>query len=221
MRYIRIDENLPDHPKFQSIPKRYRVPAIGLYVAACCYSSRLLTDGFIPAGFFGEANAKQLLQHCVEVGLFEQAKNGFMVHDYLEYNKSKKQIEELREVKKTAGQKGGKASGKARRKQTRSKVVDVSLSKTKPTTDKHLEGFKVLSSDKPLKAQGVDLEVLGYFEGKVRRELTQDDLNSLGVLCKTYPPSVVTLAIGQAVAQGEAADNFALITTIAKAEVSR
>lgn len=64
-------------------------------------------------------------------------------------------------------------------------------------------------------------QVFGYWSDKAGRDAKPADLKSLTSLCKHFPPEVVNLAIGQAVAQGYPADNFALITTIAKAEVSR
>lgn len=65
---------------------------------------------------------------------------------------------------------------------------------------------------------GVPEDVLGYWESKVCRSPREADLKSLRTLCKNFSAGVVKIAIGQAVVQGEAADNFALITTIARAE---
>jgi len=57
-----------------------------------------------------------------------------------------------------------------------------------------------------------------YWMQKSGKEPTPDDVRSLRVLCKKYPHQIVGGAIGQAVIQGERPDNFALITTICKAD---
>jgi len=60
--------------------------------------------------------------------------------------------------------------------------------------------------------------VLGYWIGKMDREPNEAEARSLRNLCKRFKSDIVALAIGQAVTQGEAPTNFALITTIAKRE---
>lgn len=241
MRYVRIDENLPDHPKLHDVPKKQRTAVLGLYVAAICYASRHLTDGFVPAGFFDEANAKQLASVCLSTGLFDayecDGKSGYLIHDFLDFNRSKSEREQLSKKRKTAGRKGGKA----KRKQSASDVLkqnEATLTRARTRNDNDNGLKRPLSNDKSTSISGSDTRpvenskplssstkipdsVLGYWSDKAGRDATPDDRKSLASLCKHFPGDIVNLAIGQAVAQGSAADNFALITTIAKAEVSR
>lgn len=58
---------------------------------------------------------------------------------------------------------------------------------------------------------------LGYFEGKVGREVTVAERTTLRKLVKKYGAGCVELAIGQAAVQGDV-ENMALVTTIAKSE---
>ena len=46
MTWVRIDDTFPEHPKVVGLS----AVAFRLHVAAICYASRNLTDGFIPLG---------------------------------------------------------------------------------------------------------------------------------------------------------------------------
>jgi hypothetical protein len=90
MTWIRIDDTLPDHPKLIGLPDN----AFRLYITVLCYSSRYLTDGFIPspvadrlghAGVFGELNV---------VGLIEPLDDGWQICNYSEYQSTKADVEE-------------------------------------------------------------------------------------------------------------------------------
>jgi hypothetical protein len=151
MTWVRIDDSFTDHPKVLAAGPL----AALLQLRALCYSSRHLTDGFIPAGAVqgliadlghprseasGQASAQGLAwpEAMVEAGLWEKKKAGFLIHDYLNYNWSRDQILANREHRKEAGYKGGVASAQARAqakvKQTGS-FVDTT--KTRQRTNSH------------------------------------------------------------------------------------
>lgn len=69
-----------------------------------------------------------------------------------------------------------------------------------------------------LSTKGVSKNVLGYFIGKIGRDPSESDIRSLRALCLHFTSGVVTTAIGQAVVQKHAPDDFAYITSIAKGE---
>jgi hypothetical protein len=90
MTWIRIDDTLPDHPKLIGLPDN----AFRLYITILCYSSRYLTDGFIPspvadrlghAGTFGELNV---------AGLIQPLDGGWQIGNYSEYQSTKADVEE-------------------------------------------------------------------------------------------------------------------------------
>jgi hypothetical protein len=90
MTWIRIDDTLPDHPKLIGLPDN----AFRLYITILCYSSRYLTDGFIPSpvadrlghsGTFGELNV---------AGLIEPLDDGWQIGNYSEYQSTKADVEE-------------------------------------------------------------------------------------------------------------------------------
>lgn len=132
--WIKLDDGFATHPKILAAGPI----ALAVQIRALCYSGRYLTDGFIPDGvasslFTGmeriglevagvrEADGKQLVgmgmdadeidwaAHMVEHGLWEMVQGGYLIHDYLDYNLSKKQVQKWRKKLSTAGRKGMKA----------------------------------------------------------------------------------------------------------------
>ncbi|KKL89691.1 hypothetical protein LCGC14_1912240, partial [marine sediment metagenome] len=65
---------------------------------------------------FSKPKAIKLAARLIEVGLWERNGTGYAIHDYLDYNPSKKELEARREIKRRAGQAGGlaKQAGKER-----------------------------------------------------------------------------------------------------------
>lgn len=185
MVWVKLDDRFVDHEKVASLDPELRPFCIELHVAAMCYCGRELTDGRIPHGQVRRladfsphrVEIARVVEELVDVGLWDSYGRGYEIHDWLEFNPSKAEVEERRAKRAAAGTKGAKE---------RWAVPD---------------------------------NVLGYWIGKAGREPNNEDMRSLRTICRTYPASVVTTAIGQVVVQGEPADNFALITTICKAEV--
>lgn len=112
MSWARIDPEMPLHPKvFGSGPG-----AFALNVAAICYSSRLLTDGFIPNSdlalllpcmkYHARMNAVKAL---LRSRLWEVTDKGWIIHDYLKYNPSKAEVLAERAERHSRGVSGGLA----------------------------------------------------------------------------------------------------------------
>ena len=122
MSWIKLDDQFSHHPKvIQAGPL-----AGWLHVCALCYCAQYLTDGFIPNGVTNvladysnigvtdmevtlgalghDIEVRELVDRLVEVGLWEQVKKGYLIHDYLEYNPSKAQV--LAERAKNAERQG-------------------------------------------------------------------------------------------------------------------
>jgi hypothetical protein len=86
--YALLDDQLPDHPKIVSAG-----PLAGwLYVCGLAYCTRLLTDGFIPTDqvrrltTLAAEEVTPLVTRLLEVGLWEEAKDGYRVHDFDKHN---------------------------------------------------------------------------------------------------------------------------------------
>lgn len=92
MSWVKLDDQFPEHPKVLKAGP----PAAWLYVCGLAYSSRQLTDGFIPEQAVGRLvdgkQAKALAMKLVEVGLWEAVDGGFNIHDYHDFQPSSDQV---------------------------------------------------------------------------------------------------------------------------------
>lgn len=124
--YVKVHDGLPDHPKIIEAGGE----AGWLYICGLAYASRQLTDGVIPKrlvprltdGSKPEASASALLR----VGLWHEGTHdcprcpkagpdGYVIHDYLDHQRSASEVADLRAKRAAAGQRGGKRSGESRR----------------------------------------------------------------------------------------------------------
>jgi len=116
MAYTNTDYSFWTNPKVRAAGK----DAAFLYIAGNGFCNEYLTDGFISdtdietvAFNAFQRQPKKAVESLVKAGLWDRVSGGYMIHDYLDYNKSKKEIEELRSKKTAAGRKGGIASAQA------------------------------------------------------------------------------------------------------------
>jgi hypothetical protein len=93
MAWIRLDDRMPYHPKIVGLSAE----AFRLYVASLCYAGGHETDGYVPASalpvLWGTARTAAELERA---GLWERADGGWSIHDYLDYNPSRADIEDAR-----------------------------------------------------------------------------------------------------------------------------
>lgn len=113
MAYANTEYEFWSNPKVRAAGEK----AALMHIAGCGYCNEHLTDGFISdsvvdlVGFMAfQKNPMRIVKTLVEHKLWIKVEGGYMVNDFLEYNKSKAEVEDLREKKSAAG----KASGKAR-----------------------------------------------------------------------------------------------------------
>lgn len=133
MAFVRFDDGWADHPKLvQAGPL-----AAHLYAVGISYANRHLTDGYLPAavldrlvGWTGITEAGEqvtnhaLAERLVQHGLWHHADGGYTIHDYLDHQPTRREIEQRRREVSQARSKAGRAGGKstaAKRQQTDSK----------------------------------------------------------------------------------------------------
>lgn len=128
MVWVRLDEDFADHPKIAALGDL--MPLAGwLHVCALCYCNRHLTDGFLPsakvhslasfrhlsvatggikdmAQFGHDIETDELVEALVDVGMWEEAPGGYLLHDYLDYQPSRAEWEAEQKQKSEAGKKG-------------------------------------------------------------------------------------------------------------------
>ena len=143
MTWAKGDDRMSDHPKILALSDA----AFRLWWNANVWCNKHLTDGHLP-----EKNARALmaLQDDLHEGItFEHLvaeltttlpdyKNPlwitcgerWTIHDFLEHNPSRKEVEAARKQRSEAGKRGGKRSGEIRRKSREGKDIEAPASKT-------------------------------------------------------------------------------------------
>ncbi len=111
MPWFRLDDSFHGHPKVIAAGNE----AIGLYVRCGTYAAEHLTDGFIPediAVLYGASDTgsrrnpgtgkpETLGETLVRTKLWRRARAGWRMRDYLDYNPSKKAVDNGRRVNAT------------------------------------------------------------------------------------------------------------------------
>ena len=122
MSYVRVDSSVPRNRKFLKAGPA----ASWLWLCGLAYCQEGLTDGLIPREALPTLgvvkDAEKLAMKLVLARLWDALddSSGWIVHDYLEHNRSSDTIRQIKDDKRIAGSKGGQASGEARRKQSAS-----------------------------------------------------------------------------------------------------
>lgn len=202
MAWTRIDDGFYDNIKI----KRAGPEAAHLYVAGLIYCNKKLTDGFIECvvipAIAGNAfckNPKKAISKLIENGLWEEAENGYQVHDYLAFNKSKKQIEELNQKRAEIGASGGRKS-KQIGEQLGNQIGEQLAPPNIPNIPNHYlrnEKDSTTTATREARAQGGIAEIsktyeseIGFLTGSIRDELV--------LMVGEYPAEWISEAIKEA-----------------------
>jgi hypothetical protein len=98
--WVKLDDRFPSHRKVALLSDR----AFRLHVSAICWCAENLTDGRIGdrelALVAHVRNVKATAKQLEEAGLWDRDDDGWVIHDYLDYNPSREQV--LVERKKNA-----------------------------------------------------------------------------------------------------------------------
>jgi hypothetical protein len=88
--WTKLDDGFYDHPKVL----RAGLEAIGLFCLALSYASRHSTDGALdgPVLDLLARGRADLVTKLVDVGLFDATKTGVVIHDFLIYNPSSREV---------------------------------------------------------------------------------------------------------------------------------
>lgn len=134
MTWVRLDDGFTEHPKVAALD----AVEFSFHVHGIVYCGRNLTDGFVPrrvaltlmdltglanigapnpdsvGGALYEYTASDVIDDLVTAGVWDEVQGGYLIHDFLDYNPSRQQVEQERSKKQAAGRAGGRASAKAR-----------------------------------------------------------------------------------------------------------
>jgi DnaD/phage-associated family protein len=151
MAWVRIDEDFAQHPKVIAAGPL----GMAMDVAAMCYCNKYLTDGFVPAAVVPTLlNLRGLAVPCEDIiaallrsGLWHEVEGGYQIHDYLDYQPSKAEVLELREVRREVGRKGGLAKSKQTSSKLLSKTSSKNVAKVCPDPDPVSDPDLVIDQD--------------------------------------------------------------------------
>ena len=96
MAWVRLEDTFCEHPKIEPLDDG----PFRLHVRAICYANRNLTDGFVPAvaaRAMGGARHKSATKALVDAGLWELARGGYRIHDFLEFQPAREAVLKRRE----------------------------------------------------------------------------------------------------------------------------
>lgn len=145
MTYLRLDDNMPEHPKVAKLSDR----AFRVHLRGLAYSSRMLSNGKVPvavANAWGRAGVRELLSR----ELWYPAGEDYEIHDYLDWNPTRDQVQSIREARAKAGAKGGSSKrGSKRSSKTEAEGVGVGAEGSVAPALSHLAVGKTASAAAP------------------------------------------------------------------------
>jgi hypothetical protein len=117
MAFAPVSDRFHEHPKvLELIAKRKNFDGLGLWILALSYTTGQLLDGVVPSWFpkkVAGRRGKRLAEALVKVGLWDVSGDGWVFHDFLEWQKSSLEIKNIRASKRQAGHLGGLAKALA------------------------------------------------------------------------------------------------------------
>lgn len=103
--YITVHDGMPEHPKVEALSDR----AFRVLVDLWCWCSRHLNDGVIPEAVWLKRTGTSKVRKELLAALVDVVDGEYVMHDYLEHQRSRAQVEALKAKRAEAGRKGGRA----------------------------------------------------------------------------------------------------------------
>lgn len=93
MAWIRIDDQMPDHPKVEPLSDA----AFRWIFRGLSYANRFLTDGVLPKTFLQRV-PDAVREELVTAGIWKVTRKQLRIHDYADYQPSKAEVERERQL---------------------------------------------------------------------------------------------------------------------------
>lgn len=113
MAWFALDDGFDTHPKVRKVGNA----AVGLFVRLGVHATKHLTEGHLDGVIVRDYGTPATIRKLIAVGMLHEhghacprcpqpAEGGYYIHDYLDYNKSRAQIEAAREAARKRQQRG-------------------------------------------------------------------------------------------------------------------
>ena len=104
--WLRLDDTFPEHPKVVGLSDA----AFRLHVSALCYAHRNLTDGHVPDGWALPRLVRAVPSlEAAHLWVPDPEGDGWIIHGYTDWQRSRAEVEDLRKRRTEAGRKGARA----------------------------------------------------------------------------------------------------------------
>jgi hypothetical protein len=98
--WVKLDDRFTDNAKIARLSDK----AFRVYVHALCYSAGALTDGLVPWSKAKSWASVKTIGEMTAAGLWTEVKLGYQIHDFLEYQQSREQVDAKRMQAASAAQ---------------------------------------------------------------------------------------------------------------------
>lgn len=153
MTWSKFDDQFYLNPKNAAIDRDEQ----DLNIAGIIYCNGQLTDGFIPSGALpmlcawakidvGVADAIAIAKRLVEHSYWLIVDGGYKIHDFLDWNVSREEVEARRKERSESGRRGGLAKAKAIAKREPKRELKLMPSKTLPRTSTLIQDDDLLNT---------------------------------------------------------------------------
>lgn len=107
MAWGRIDDGHWRHRKVAKLKDQLRKPCLATFWLAVSWANDMGTDGHIPMSALRQIDGTtEEADELVRVGLWEKVDGEYSIHDFLHFNLSREQVDELRRQRSDAGRLG-------------------------------------------------------------------------------------------------------------------
>lgn len=131
MVWFALDDGFDTHPKVRKAGNA----AVGLFVRLGVHATRHLTEGHLDGDIVTAYGTAATIRKLIAVGMLHEvghtcrrcpqpADGGFYIHDYLDYNKSRAQIEAAREAARKRQQRGRETAARNRNERDSGSILN-------------------------------------------------------------------------------------------------
>lgn len=162
MTWVKLDDTCPDHPSIVGLSDA----AFACWVRSLCYSSRHLTDGFIPVTARKMLGTSKAVAELEEAGRWEPVENGWMVHGYQERQRTREQVVSQRDKWRDRQQRHRNVTPMSRRDSPECHA-DVTPPETEVETETEEEGLSSVKQNITSRVPGASLQRNGELDEPV------------------------------------------------------